>query len=162
MTLGGREISVILVRALQLFYDLMVLTPPSLIFSNHSIQPSIHIINKKVHDFEVKIQTWGCVFSGGMLVKAGPGHYNAKLCGFFSLNDSLWPNIRYLSFKSDLVDDLLTSQLYPLRKCCLIGWCTLNSNNYLLKYFSFKYPCLTLSVSEKFTHKEVNRQHCSI
>lgn len=97
MTLGGREISVILVRALQLFYDLMVLTPPSLIFSNHSIQSSVHIINKKVHDFEVKIQTLGCVFSGGMLVKAGPGHYNAKLCGFFSLKDSLWPNIRYLS-----------------------------------------------------------------
>lgn len=158
----------ILVRALQLFYDLMVLTPPSLIFSNHSIQPSVHIINKKVHDFEVKIQTWGCVFSGGMLVKAGPGHYNAKLCGFFSLKDSLWPNKRYLSKRLSQI----WLMIYWPPSCTLLGsvvWSddvrltqiTIYWNILVLNIHVWPYQC-PRNLPDVNTHKEVNRQHCSI
>lgn len=57
-------------------YSLCEQAPPAQTFSNHSTQPSIQILEWKVHKFVVKLQIWGWEFRWGKLVTMEPEMYS--------------------------------------------------------------------------------------
>lgn len=86
----------------------------------------------------------------------------------FSLNDSLWPNIRYLSKRLSQI----WLMIYWPPSCTLLGsvvWSddvrltqiTIYWNILVLNIHVWPYQC-PRNLPDVNTHKEVNRQHCSI